>query len=145
MNYSKNYIPNTLSKKDKVKQKKQLDKSVSDYKKGKFTQRDKLKSFKSKSSGYVNQVKSILKLPLNLNKIADKLTRTDKRQKELKKGLEEVLEKGKAAYYSSGSRPNQNPFSWGKSRVASVLVGGPSRKIDKDIVKKYKIPNIKKK
>lgn len=144
MNYSKNYIPDSLSKKDKVKQKKQLDKSVADYKKGKFTQRKKLESFKSKTSGYVKKVKNILKLPMNLDKIADKLTRTDKREKQLRKGLEEVLEKGKAAYYSSGSRPNQTPFSWGKSRVASVLVGGPSRKIDKDIVKKYKIPNIKK-
>jgi len=144
MNYSKNYIPDTLSKKDKVKQKKQLDKSVRDYKKGILSQRDKLKSFKSKPSGYVNQVKSILKLPMNLNKIADKLTKTEKREKELKKGLEKVLEKGKAAYFSSGSRPNQTPFSWGKARVASVLVGGPSRRIDKDIVKKFKIPNIKK-
>ena len=144
MNYSKNYIPDTLSKKDKVKQKKQLDKSVRDYKKGIVSQRDKLKSFKSKPTGYVNQVKSILKLPMNLNKIADKLTKTEKREKELKKGLEKVLEKGKAAYFSSGSRPNQTPFSWGKARVASVLVGGPSRRIDKDIVKKFKIPNIKK-
>jgi len=41
MNYSKNYIPDTLSKKDKVKQKKQLDKSVRDYKKGILSQRDK--------------------------------------------------------------------------------------------------------
>lgn len=144
MKYSKNYIPDTLSKKDKVKQKKQLDKSVSDYKKGILSKRDKLKSFKSKPSGYVNQVKSILKLPMNLNKIADKLTKTDKREKELKKGLEQILKKGKAAYFSSGSRPNQTPFSWGKARVASVLVGGASRRIDKDIVKKFKIPNIKK-
>ena len=46
------------------------------------------------------------------------------------------------AYYSSGSRPNQTPESWGKSRVASVLVGGLSRKIDKKIVDKYNIPKI---
>lgn len=141
--YSKKYIPDILSQQDKKKQKKQLDKSTSDYKKGKFTKRKKLDSFKSKTSGYVKQVKDILNIPININKIADKLTRTEKRENEIKKGLNKVLQKGKGAYFSSGSRPNQTPSSWGKSRVASVLVGGPSRKIDKDIVKKYKIPLIK--
>ena len=33
--YPKRYIPKSLSKEDKEKQKKQLDKSTSDYKKGK--------------------------------------------------------------------------------------------------------------
>ena len=56
--------------------------------------------------------------------------------------MEEVIMKGKGAYYSSGSRPNQTPMSWGKARLASVLVGGPSRKIDKKIVDKYKLPKI---
>jgi hypothetical protein len=56
--------------------------------------------------------------------------------------LEEIYDKAKGAYYSSGSRPNQTPESWGKARVASVLVGGPSRKIDKKIVEKYNIPLI---
>ncbi len=56
--------------------------------------------------------------------------------------MEEICEKGKGAYYSSGSRPNQTAFSWCKGRVASVLVGGKSRKIDKKIVDKYNIPKI---
>jgi hypothetical protein len=42
------------------------------------------------------------------------------------------------AYYSSGSRPNQTPMSWGRARLASVIMGGPSRRIDKDIWAKYK-------
>ena len=79
---------------------------------------------------------------MNLDKIADKLTRTDKREKEVRKGLEEIMKKGKGAYFSSGSRPNQTAFSWGLGRVASVLTGGPSRKIDKKIVDKYDIPKI---
>ena len=42
------------------------------------------------------------------------------------------------AYYSSGSRPNQTPFSWGNARLASVIMGGPARKIDKKIWEKNK-------
>lgn len=142
MDYSNKYVPKTLTKKDKAKQKKQLDKSVADYKKGKFTGRKKLASFQSKTSGFVKEVKEKLGVPMNINKIADKLTRTDKRKKEVKTGLEEIMLKGKGAYYSSGSRPNQTAFSWGLGRIASVLTGGKSRKIDKKIVDKYKIPEI---
>jgi len=53
-------------------------------------------------------------------------------------GQDKILAKGKGAYYSSGSRPNQTPTSWALSRLASVIVGGPARKIDKDIWVKYK-------
>jgi len=60
-----------------------------------------------------------------------------------KKGLQLIMEKGQGAYYSSGSRPNQTAFSWGQSRIYSVLFGGEARRIDKDIVKKYKIPLLK--
>ena len=134
------YIPKSLSEADKKKQKKQLEKSRKDYKKGKYTEREDLKSFKERPSSFVKEVKKKTGLPMNFDKLADKLTRTDKREKQLLKGFEEIYQKGKGAYYSSGSRPNQTPESWGKSRLASVLVGGPSRKIDKAIVKKYKIP-----
>tara|TARA_R100001440_G_scaffold73949_1_gene98898 strand:- start:785 stop:1201 length:417 start_codon:yes stop_codon:yes gene_type:complete len=134
------YIPKSLSEADKKKQKKQLEKSKQDYKKGKYTERKDLKSFKERPSSFVKEVKKKTGLPMNFDKLADKLTRTDKREKELLKGFEEIYEKGKGAYYSSGSRPNQTPESWGKSRVASVLVGGKSRNIDKAIVKKYNIP-----
>jgi len=134
------YIPKSLSEADKKKQKKQLEKSRKDYKKGKYTEREDLKSFKERPSSFVKEVKKKTGLPMNFDKLADKLTRTDKREKELLKGFEEIYEKGKGAYYSSGSRPNQTPESWGKARLASVLVGGPSRKIDKAIVKKYNIP-----
>ena len=139
--YPKRYTAG-LSKEDKQKQKKQLDKSTSDYKKGKLTERKKLSSYKSKTSSYVEQVKDKIDLPINVDKLAKHFGTTDKRIKDLKKGMEEIIDKGKGAYYSSGSRPNQTPDSWGKARLASVLVGGASRKIDKAIVEKYKIPLI---
>ena len=139
--YPKRYTAG-LSKEDKKKQKKQLDKSTSDYKKGKLTDRKKLDSYKPKKSKYVESVKEKTGLPINIDKLADKFSRSEKRKKELLKGMEEIIDKGKGAYYSSGSRPNQTPDSWGKARLASVLVGGPSRKIDKKIVDKYDIPKI---
>tara|TARA_R100000951_G_scaffold77263_1_gene65291 strand:+ start:67 stop:495 length:429 start_codon:yes stop_codon:yes gene_type:complete len=142
MDYPKRYIPKSLSAVDKQKQKKQLDKSTKDYDKGKYTDRKKLKSFKSKKSSYVVDVKEKLGVPMNFEKISEKLSSNKKRQKQLIQGMEEICDKGKAAYYSSGSRPNQTPFSWCKGRVASVLVGGKSRAIDKAIVDKYNIPKI---
>ena len=60
MEYPRQYIPKSLSEKDKKLQKKQLDKSVADYKKGILTPRKKLKSFKSKPSSNVLKVKEKL-------------------------------------------------------------------------------------
>jgi len=139
--YPKRYTAG-LSEEDKKKQKKALDKSTSDYKKGVYTQRKKLDSFKSKKSSYVEEVKEKTGLGMNVDKLADKFSRTDKRKKELKTAFDQIIDKGRGAYFSSGSRPNQTPDSWGKARLASVLTGGPSRKIDKKIVDKYNIPKI---
>jgi len=88
-------------------------------------------SFKSKRSGWAKKFEDKYKV-----KITDK----DFIHKNIlrKAGQEQVIKKGKGAYYSSGSRPNQTPFSWGYGRLASVIMGGPSRKIDKAIWEKYK-------
>ena len=53
-------------------------------------------------------------------------------------GQKKIIAKGMGAYYSSGSRPNQTPMSWGRARLASVILNGPSRRIDKNIWDKYK-------
>ena len=136
--YPKRYTAG-LSKEDKQKQKKQLDKSTSDYKKGKLTERKKLSSYKSKTSSYVEQVKDKIDLPINVDKLAKYFGTTDKRIKDLKKGMEEIIDKGKGAYYSSGSRPNQTPQSWAFGRTYSYILGGNARKVDKDITKKYNV------
>ena len=54
-------------------------------------------------------------------------------------GQKKIMDKGFGAYFSSGSRPNQTPMSWALARLASVIVGGPARKVDKSIWDKYKI------
>jgi len=143
MNYSKKYIPKSLSEKDKKIQKKQLDKSTSDYKRGIYTERKPLSSFKSKKSSFVVDTKRELGITnIRPETVANKLAKTEKRKKELKEGLEKILLKGKGAYYSSGSRPNVSPTQWGLARIGSVLQNGPARKIDKKIVDRYKIPKI---
>jgi hypothetical protein len=50
--------------------------------------------------------------------------------------LRKIIKKGEGAYYSSGSRPNQTPQSWGYARLGSALTGGPSSLIDYAILKK---------
>ena len=54
-------------------------------------------------------------------------------------GIKKVLSKGRGAYYSSGSRPNVSAEQWARARLASVLLGGAARKVDKKIFDEYKI------
>lgn len=48
--------------------------------------------------------------------------------------IDTILRKGKGAYMTSGSRPNQTPTSWALARLASVLTGGKALKVDKNLV-----------
>ena len=88
-------------------------------------------SFKSKRSGWVKKFEKKYGYKINNKSRIHKeiITRT---------GQEKIIDKGMGAYFSSGSRPNQTPESWGLARLASVILGGPSRKIDKKIWEKYK-------
>ena len=51
------------------------------------------------------------------------------------KGLRQIVRKGEGAYFSSGSRPNQTPQSWGLARLASSITSGKSAAVDYDIIK----------
>ena len=50
--------------------------------------------------------------------------------------LKKIVNKGEGAYYSSGSRPNQTPQSWGYARLASALTAGNASRVDYDILEK---------
>ena len=95
-------------------------------------QRPKVKGFKSERSSHVKNFEKKYG-----TKITDKAFITKNIISET--GREMIIKKGKGAFFSSGSRPNQTPFSWGLSRLASVIMGGPARKVDKDIWEKYRI------
>ncbi len=56
------------------------------------------------------------------------------------KALDAVYDKGRGAYFSAGSRPNQTPDSWARARMYSYITGvGGARKADKEITKKFNV------
>jgi len=125
-----------LNKTDKQKQLRSLNRSRKAYKtkkgKKKYYTRPKLKSFKEKKSSWTTKFKN--KYPN-----AKTITQIAKATGIPRKALLAVKKKGMGAYYSSGSRPNQTPHSWGMARMYSYILGGPTRKIDKHITKKYNV------
>tara|TARA_R100000388_G_scaffold94900_2_gene84080 strand:+ start:1519 stop:1899 length:381 start_codon:yes stop_codon:yes gene_type:complete len=118
------YVPKSLTPADKKKQ-------IKSIKEGK--PRPKVESFKSKrSSNVVAFEKKYGKKINDFNFISKNIIK--------KKGIDEIIAKGKAAYFSSGSRPNQTPTSWALARLAAVIMkDGPARKVDRKIWDKYKI------
>ena len=106
-----------LSKGDKQKQLQNIKKSKKSYKKGIYVDRPKLKSYKHKKSQWVLKFEKKYKHKITDKKfINDNIIST--------KGQNLILKKGRGAYYSSGSRPNQSGNSWAYARLASVIVGG---------------------
>jgi len=116
------YVPKSLTASDKKKQ-------IKSIKEGK--DRPKVKSFTSKRSSWVKKFE---------DKYGTKITDKSFITKNIisKTGMDLIIKKGIAAYYNSGSRPNQTPASWSLARLASVILGGPARKVDIKIWAKYK-------
>lgn len=132
----KHYVSG-LSRKDKKKQTRELKKSRKQYRtksrsKKKYYTRKKMKSFKSKPSSWTKKFRKKYPDAKSLPQIS-KATGIDVR------ALRAVKKKGMGAYFSSGSRPNQTPESWGMARMYSYILGGPVRKIDAHITEKYKV------
>ena len=125
------YLPSLKEIKDSAKQVKMLMKSKKLYKKGKFFTRKKIKSYKSKPSNHISNARKIY----NIKNIAPNKELSLKTGCELA-ALNQIVKKGEGAYYSSGSRPNQTPQSWGLARLASSLTSGKSAAVDYDIINK---------
>lgn len=125
------YIPKRLSKKDKKIQKKELLRSRKAYKKGKYYTRKRVKSFKSTVSKHILKARKIYKI--NSIKPSKKLS---KKTGCSLTSLKKIVNKGKGAYFSSGSRPNQTAESWGIARLASSITGGKASAIDLNILQK---------
>jgi len=119
------YVPKGLSRKDKKKQVHELLKSRQMYKKGKYYTRKKV--------GYP-VVKS--KHLANVRRIYGQDVSLDMKIGCTKSTLEKIVSKGEGAYYSSGSRPNQTPQSWGMARLASAVTGGKAAAVDYGILEK---------
>ena len=129
MNVPIKYLPHILTKKDRSKQKAQLIKSRKAYKKGIYITRKPIKSYTSKKSQHIINAEKIYKIKnLAINNELIKKTGCSR------KALDQIVKKGMGAYYSSGSRPNQTPHSWGIARLASSITGGKAAAVDYTIL-----------
>ena len=132
MSENKKYVPDTLSKKEKAKQRKILKERKQKAKKGVYVEKKVSKKTPKKSS-YTIRFRNKYKLSsYSLPSIA-KATGIPV------KALREVKKKGLGAYYSAGSRPNTTATQWAMARVYSYILGGGARKVDKAITKKYNV------
>ena len=135
-NYPKQYTAK-LSRKDKQTQLKALGKLKKAYSKGKYLDRPKLKSYKNKESGWTAKFHKLYPEAKSIKQVAKAVNIPEK-------ALREVIKKGRGAYYSSGSRPNQTASSWGKARMYAYILGSPTRRVDHHITEKYKVKFIHK-
>ena len=129
-NIIERYIPKSLSRTDLQKQKKNIIKSRKLYKKGVYYQRPKVKSYKSKKSKHLEHARKLYDIE-NIIPSKELAEKTQCSQE----ALEKIVNKGRGAYYSSGSRPNQTPDSWGLARLASSITGGNASIVDYHILK----------
>lgn len=123
------YLPRKLTMKDRKKQTKMLMKSKRLYKKGIYYKRNTVSSFQSTKSKHIINAEKIYKVK--------KIGATDELSKATgcsKKALAKIINKGEGAYYSSGSRPNQSPQSWGLARLASAITAGKAAAVDYNIL-----------
>ncbi len=131
MNFIKRYLPDTLSRRDKIRQRKELIKSRKLYKHHKYYTRKAMKSFHSKLSKHLDRARRLY----HVEHI--KPTRELSKQTGCSlKGLRQIVRKGEGAYFSSGSRPNQTAQSWGNARLASAITGGNASVVDFHIIDK---------
>ena len=123
--YNDAYVPDTLSKRDRAIQTRALIRSQDAYEKGKYVDRPRVNSFRSRGSPHVRRAKKMhgIKSMADLDGLARSTGCS-------KASLKKIIRKGKGAFYSSGSRPNQTPDSWAYARLASATTGGKAAKVD---------------
>jgi len=125
------YVPKKSTRKDQKTQVNQLLKSRRLYKQHKYYTRKPLASFKNRKSNHLSQAYKIYQI--------QKMTPNEELSRKTGcslAALRQIVKKGEGAYYSSGSRPNQTPQSWGLARLASSLTAGKSAAVDFHILEK---------
>ena len=130
------YLPRSLTAKDRKKQSRMLAISRRQYKQRRYETRKKLASFHSKPSHHVENAKRIYRVEhIGATPALAKATGCSQ------SALRKIIRKGKGAYYSSGSRPNQTAEYWGVARLASTLTSGKAAVVDYSILEKGCAPN----
>lgn len=123
------YLPKMLSESDKKKQSRMLLKSKKMYKEGKYYTRKNVSSYKNVKSQHLDNARKIYGIT-NITPNAELARKTGCDLS----ALQQIVKKGEGAYYSSGSRPNQTPRSWGLARLASSLTAGKAAAVDYHIL-----------
>ena len=119
------YVPTQLSKSDKKKQINALCRSRKLYSKYRYYTRPTISSYSHKPSKHILRAKTMYKLAKIIpNNALAAATGCNVN------ALQAIVKKGEGAYYSSGSRPNQTPQSWGYARLASSVTGGKASIVD---------------
>jgi len=126
----KRYLPDSLSEKDRKKQIKSI-----------FEKKDRPKiDKKPRKSSWTVQFNNKYGEELKDMKGGKSVKNIAKVVGIPEKALKEIFKKGEAAYYSSGSRPNQTASSWAYGRIYAYIMGGEKiRKVEETITKKYKV------
>jgi hypothetical protein len=119
-----------LSKPEKIIQQKMILKSRRMYKKGMYQTRKSLASYPHKESKHIVKAKKKFGVD-SMVQSAELVKKTGCPLAVLQK----IVQKGEGAYYSSGSRPNQTPQSWGLARLASALTNGKAAKVDANLLR----------
>jgi hypothetical protein len=124
------YLPDTLSFSDKREQSQMIRKSRRLYKKRQYYTRKRLRSYTNRVSKHIRKARKMY----TVEQI------TPNRKLAMATGcslsaMRKIVNKGEGAYYSSGSRPNQTPKSWGLARLASAITGGKSAAVDYNIIR----------
>ena len=120
------YVPRTLSRKDRRKQIAMLKRSRRLYKRGEFYGRTtKLKSYPHTVSKHVVAARRMY----HVDRIVPSTALAAATGYSVG-ALQKIVNKGEGAFYSSGSRPNQSPQSWGYARLASAITGGKAAGVD---------------
>jgi len=117
----KKYVPDTLSEEDKRAQEKSIREGKDRPKVDHKTRRSShVVAFEKKYDRKITDKAWISKNLISMT------------------GIDQILRKGMAAYYSAGSRPNVSKEQWAYARLASVIMGGKARKVDQAIWDQYK-------
>lgn len=130
MKFPIRYIPKNISNKDKQKQISMILKSKKLYRNQKYYTRKNIASYKNKKSNHILNARKIY----GIEQIIPGVELSQKTGCKIS-ALKQIVKKGEGAYYSSGSRPNQTPQSWGLARLASSITSGKAAAVDYDIIK----------
>lgn len=113
-----------LSPAQRLLQEKMIRKSRKEYEAtGKVADRPRVSDAPTKRSSHVKKFEDSYGYKIsNLSRVKKDFPQVD---------VDGILAKGRAAYASSGSRPNVTAEQWALARLASALTGGKAARIDR--------------